>query len=374
MADSGMLIDLYGCAGQPQGWPRLLDRLCQETRARSAVLQAFRFEREAVHVVWHVTDSQTAQRASQVGRLAGAGNPRIDRHRMLRALNRVVRDDDIFEAGEPARESLRSELAHAGLGAFMGALHVQPGGQLLGLALHRAVDDAVDFSRSDAARLEALAPHVGQAWALGRTLQASRADTRRLRAHVDMLRCGVLICDADARVQWMNRSARALIDEDRGLWLREGVLHARVPAQSALLREQIADLLRSAPGAVRYFACGIGNGMLQLALRSHALEGDEAPAVIVAITDARSLLDVPAVAWSTLLGVTAAEACLVAALAQGRTLELHAAQRGISIGTARNQLKQALAKTGTTRQADLVRLALTSAAAQLLSAIPQAQR
>jgi DNA-binding CsgD family transcriptional regulator len=118
----------------------------------------------------------------------------------------------------------------------------------------------------------------------------------------------------------------------------------------------------------------MGSGMLQFVLRSHALEGDEAPAVIVAITDARSLLDVPAEAWSTLLGVTAAEASLVAALAQGKTLERHAAQRGISIGTARNQLKQALAKTGTTRQADLVRLALTSAAAHMLSTISETQR
>ena len=61
----------------------------------------------------------------------------------------------------------------------------------------------------------------------------------------------------------------------------------------------------------------------------------------------------------------------MAALVQGRTVEEHAMLRGISIGTTRNQLKQALAKTGTSRQVDLVRLALGSAAAQVLDGLPQ---
>ena len=374
MRDSGMLLDLYGCAGQPQGWPRLLDRLCAETRARSAVLQAFRFDRDAVRVVWQVTDTLTAQHSLQAKRLDGADNPRIDRHRMLRALNRVVRDDDIFDAGEPARDSLRSQLAHAGLGAFMGALHVQPDGQLLGIALHRAAEDSVDFNHSDAARLETLVPHFEQAWELGRRLHACPVDMQRVRAQMDMLRCGVLICDADGRVRWMNRSARALIDEDCGLGIQDGALRARVPAKSALLRGEIAEVARAAHGSMRYVACGAGSGMLHLALRSHLEAGDEAPAVMVAITNARSLIDVPADAWSRLLGVTPAEASLVAALAQGKTLEEHAALRGISIGTARNQLKQALAKTGSSRQADLVRLALTSAAAHVLDVVPKLTR
>ena len=70
------------------------------------------------------------------------------------------------------------------------------------------------------------------------------------------------------------------------------------------------------------------------------------------------------------LGLTVAESALVAALTQGRTLDEHATLRGISLGTARNQLKQALAKTGTSRQADLVRVALGSAAAHVLAHIP----
>jgi DNA-binding CsgD family transcriptional regulator len=58
------------------------------------------------------------------------------------------------------------------------------------------------------------------------------------------------------------------------------------------------------------------------------------------------------------LGLTRAETALVLELARGRRLEDAAAALGISVNTARTQLKRALAKTGTGRQAELVRLAL----------------
>jgi DNA-binding CsgD family transcriptional regulator len=85
------------------------------------------------------------------------------------------------------------------------------------------------------------------------------------------------------------------------------------------------------------------------------------------------MVDVPVQAWCNLLRVTPAEANLVAALAQGKTLDEYAARRGISTGTARNQLKQVLIKTCTSRQVDLVRLALSSAAAHVLGALSATQ-
>jgi DNA-binding CsgD family transcriptional regulator len=47
----------------------------------------------------------------------------------------------------------------------------------------------------------------------------------------------------------------------------------------------------------------------------------------------------------------------VALLADGADLRRAAGQMGISVGTARWYLKQALGKTGARRQSDLVRLA-----------------
>ena len=64
-------------------------------------------------------------------------------------------------------------------------------------------------------------------------------------------------------------------------------------------------------------------------------------------------------------GLTAAEARLTSAFVSGVPLEEYAQRRGVGLGTVRFQMKQVLAKTGTNRQADLVRRILCSAAAQL---------
>lgn len=56
----------------------------------------------------------------------------------------------------------------------------------------------------------------------------------------------------------------------------------------------------------------------------------------------------------TLFGLTLAEARVCRRLAEGKTLEEAALEANVSINTARTQLKQALKKTGTRRQAELI--------------------
>lgn len=65
---------------------------------------------------------------------------------------------------------------------------------------------------------------------------------------------------------------------------------------------------------------------------------------------------------AALFGLSGRESELVAALADGRSLEDFADATDRSIHTVRTQLKSIYRKTGTQRQADLVRLVLTSTA------------
>jgi DNA-binding CsgD family transcriptional regulator len=58
------------------------------------------------------------------------------------------------------------------------------------------------------------------------------------------------------------------------------------------------------------------------------------------------------------LGLTPAEAGLVAALVGGNSLAQYATRTGRSLGTLRAQLKSVFAKTGTHRQAELVAYAM----------------
>jgi DNA-binding CsgD family transcriptional regulator len=54
--------------------------------------------------------------------------------------------------------------------------------------------------------------------------------------------------------------------------------------------------------------------------------------------------------------LTPAEAQIALGIADGETLAAIAESRGVSVSTARGQLKSVFAKTGTHRQAELIRL------------------
>jgi DNA-binding CsgD family transcriptional regulator len=361
MYGDAMLMDLYRCPAEPARWPQLLDRLCEQTGACSAVVQSFAFDGDGVRLGWQAMDSRTQRGLGRPdAQLLSHENPRLDRRRGLRGLNRVVRDEELFDRDDPARETLQRRLAHIGMGRFIGALQPLEGGLYLGIALHRALDDSGDFDAAQVTRLEHLAPHLRQACELSEELHSARAGLALLRTHLDGLRCGLVVCDRDAQVQWLNRRARGLVDSGAELHLHGRTLRARRPADAAAVHKLLAD----APTEARFLALGDGAQALHLAVRASG------SSVLMAITRGADATAVPVEAWSTLLQVTPAEAALVATLAEGGTLEQHAQWRGVSIGTVRGQLKQVLAKTGTNRQAELVRLALSSAAAHVLASVP----
>ena len=68
----------------------------------------------------------------------------------------------------------------------------------------------------------------------------------------------------------------------------------------------------------------------------------------------------------TLFALSPAESRLAVALCQGQTVNDYAANHGVSVGTARFQLKQVLAKTQAPRQSELVRRVCTSVVAQAM--------
>lgn len=356
-----MLIDLYGCAAEPTRWPRLLDRLCHETGACSAVVQSFAFGGERTRFGWQLMDSQTLRReAVPQLHLANQDNPRLDPGRSLRGLHRVVGDGELFDRDDPAREILQRRLARIGMGHFLGTLQPLAGERYLGLALHRPIGDARDFNSEEIARLERLAPHLRQACELASELHGVRASLTLLHDHLDRLRCGLMVCDREAQVQWTNRRARELSTSAGEMQVHAGRLRARRSGDTAMLHGLIAE----ANDEPCFVALGDGARTVHLALRA------EGESVLVAITRSGDTTGVPVDAWCTLLHVSPAEAALVSTLAEGGTVELHARQRGVSLGTVRGQLKQVLAKTGTSRQAELVRLAMSSAAVHLLGSVP----
>jgi DNA-binding CsgD family transcriptional regulator/PAS domain-containing protein len=363
MQPDALLLDLYAGAAEPGRWPHALDRLCAATGARSAVVQAFTFEGGTAHVHWVMQDSRTQAQLRNPRGVGDGNNPRLDPKRALRGLNRVAGDEHLFEPGDDARPRLEHELAMLGLGRFIGTLQEVGRDVYLGLALHRAVDDPRDFSAEQVASLATIAPHLGQAFVLTDRMQQSAERDQRLREHLDRLRCGMVLCDAGGRVQWLNRSAQRLLDGGGPLRLVADQLHGRSQVETQALMHELAQADRAAGHAVRYLRLGGGEAVLHVAVQA----AEQPSSLVLVLTEGRGIAELPAEALVRMFGLTPTEARLVGALATGSTVEQYAQLRGVSVGTARVQLKQVQAKTGVNRQSDLVRLVLSSAAAHLLA-------
>lgn len=362
-----LLCDIYACPSEPEHWSYTLDQLCAVTGVRSAVIQSFRLDGTRLVQCWSAQDSHTRNHvAPRSAHLASESNPRLDARRVFLGLNRLVRDEDLFGHDEATLIKLRGQLGAVGLGRFIGTLWQIDNDTYASMALHRAPEDERDFSANQLEQLDALSPHLQQAMRLSARIGAVNGLEVQLRRQFDHLRCGMVVCDVHGRVSWLNGSAERLLAEGHALRLQARTLVGRKLPDSERLLAQIGAASRLG-SKVRYLALGSSPGVLHLALQPLANLGvsGAGDSVLLIMTAPETDLPVAAEALAALFGLTPAESSLTSALVSGLSLEQYSVRRQVSLGTVRGQLKQVLAKTGVGRQSDLVRLVLSSAAAQV---------
>lgn len=211
---------------------------------------------------------------------------------------------------------------------------------------------------ADRALLEVLAPSIADALKLHRRLVGAGALTSLL----DHLVLGVILLDDRGRVTYANRSAAELLDVEPGL-----TELARVDGKDPRT-EALRPLLPQA-------------GANDFSVRAHPVDGRPLQVLCTALTwpdplggearsfaraifigDSRRSGSAPVESLGSAFGFTRGEARLAALLAADFALTEAAAELGITESTARTVLKRILAKTGTRRQASLVRLLLSGPA------------
>lgn len=184
----------------------------------------------------------------------------------------------------------------------------------------------------------------------------------RLREHLDRMRCGIVFCDVAARVHWLNGSAARLLVAGP-LRLVGARLVADSEADTQTMMHKLAEAAAAADNTARYLCLGHDKRTLHVAVQVGACSSS----ITLTLTSPSRAADISTDALIQLFGLTPTEACLLAALATGSSVEQYAQQRGVSVGTARVQLKSCLKKTGVQRQSELVRLVWSSAVAHLSS-------
>lgn len=357
-----LLLKLYGTVQQPDTWRQVLDQICANIHVRSAVVQRLDAAGPALQTTWLAWDSHSEEHAARHAPVVNdAMNPRFhyEYAREQRIGNVGIACDEDLAMPAYVRRQFQDDLGDVGLGkGIFGGTELLPD-QGVSLILHRYPGDTADYSSQERAFVADIVPHVAQALRLADQLQQSAKKSEAMERLLDRVRPALVICDDQANVIWANHNAQQVIKSADVLKVIGGRIcslsHDRTQALHALIRNaaQHADAVEKRCVALD------DQGLTPTHLMVMPLQGGpdgRENRVALLITRAARPFEIPAKLLEKLFRLSPAEARLSKAIVEGGSVNSYALINGLAEGTVRFQLKQVLAKTGSPRQSDLVRL------------------
>jgi DNA-binding CsgD family transcriptional regulator/PAS domain-containing protein len=218
------------------------------------------------------------------------------------------------------------------------------------------------YGEPDVALLRRLMPHLQRAVRIHQRLSGIDRGLSPIAEVADRLNEAFVLLDGDGRVLFANRAAEDILALRDGLRTEQGVLTGSQASVTAALR-----LLASDPEGMMLVPRPSGRRpYLVLAARIRTPQAGTwiagpRPAAVLFLRDPDVVQQASEEHLRRAYALTAAEARLAAALASGSSLEDVSAEQGVSLNTLRTHLRNVFDKTGTHRQAELVRLALATA-------------
>jgi len=368
---SRILPDLYGTLEDEGRWVPVLDTLCEGLQLSSAAVQVLDADEKNFNEYWCGRDSRSIRDASRHDRLINnSANPRLG----LRPQNRlpsggtILSDFDAFPRSNAGLTDFRARLDMCSMGPGIWLSVPMGDGRDISCILHRRADDAPDLTR-EAELLEALEPHLGRLARLSE--QGGSRNQSVLQQVLEHVRIGVVLVDASLAVKWHNGGAARILDRSAYLSVRSDRLRATLSADQRRMESLVRDPESCLGGLLvigRDDESPIEVRAVRIAPpRSGSCWDSSSGLTALFLVEPDEALMLDEVEISSLAGLSPAESRLVAAMVSGSGLDNFAANRGISLGTARAQLKQALAKTATHKQSSLVGRIMRSVVSQTLS-------
>ena len=213
-----------------------------------------------------------------------------------------------------------------------------------------------------------LIPHLRSALGTLKALESISERAFRAEAVLGATPTPAFLLSADGSLVYMNEAAERLARRQDGIRVHRDRLVASDTSRQARLQALISCAAAASGAAATQPGGAItlprsSSGRPLSALVSPlrlANDGQVSPAhVLVLITDPEASAALPPAVLSFLYALTSSEVEVANGLMAGLSLERIAEAREVSLGTARTQLKSLLHKTGTRRQAELVRLLLS---------------
>ena len=210
-----------------------------------------------------------------------------------------------------------------------------------------------------------LLPHLRKAVTISDILDVRSIERAHMAEALDALRCAVVLTDAHCEILHANRSAERMITRGSPIRSIRRVLAAGTSSASRDLRKAILTAARheAQPGATSAairltdaeqppayaHVLPMATGDLRTRLQPNAVA-----AIFIGVPDEHNGIGLLARAFN----LTAAEIRVMESLMAGHTLAETARHFGIARSTAKTHLDHIFAKTGVSRQTELVRLTM----------------
>ncbi|MFZ2870527.1 helix-turn-helix transcriptional regulator [Zavarzinia sp.] len=236
--------------------------------------------------------------------------------------------------------------------------------------------DSDPFVKEEAHLISLLAPHFARSLELRSRMTQSEMVNQIYADAMDRLAVGGLVLDENGKVIVMNSIASDLMGRRDGLSMVNGSVRATSThddrALQALIRAALNAEAVAAEGGERLHAQALSitrpSGARDLGLVVNGIRlGNKISdrwrsGVTIFIRDPESAVRADPAILKQLFGFTQAESALATQLSKGDSLEDAAAELNIRYNTARAHLRSMFAKTGVTRQAELVRILVNGVA------------
>ena len=225
-------------------------------------------------------------------------------------------------------------------------------------------EDGFIFRRDQLESIRLLAVHLDRAVRLQMRLSAIDLQANTVSGVLDQLTVGVILFDRVGVALWQNRRAQEIVTQSGIVRLSSQGFTGLTPADTRALRELVK-------GAVSHGTQGVlglprRDNLRPLLLTAIPLKSDAPTGAsnqfasgVVFISDPERPDNPTIESLRRAFGLTYREAEMTIAVAQGQGLKAAAAKMGVATTTARSQLQQAFAKTGTNHQAELAALVRT---------------
>jgi DNA-binding CsgD family transcriptional regulator len=366
-----LVHDLLAAPGSQQGWRDFFLHLCDAlegsgsnfiahdfTSREGSVTLTARTAPDAIalyQAYWHQFDPW-AHAPAVAGMHAGT----------------IVIGDQLLTRGDMQRTPFYSEFGrqYDVFQCMMGLIEASPEA-LSGISVNRS-ERQRSFDAEDSSLFALLMPLLKRALQIHRRLTGAELMAANAMDVLDRLPHGVVLVSASGAVLSTNRAADEILRTRDGLTSERGELRASTVALTHKLRAALEAAVRTSQGLAIDGSTALalprpsGRRPLSvviapLPVRRAVLTSNPAAAAVFVTDPERP--PVPDVAMiRALFALTESEAELVRWLLSGFDLGQAAARLGLRLDTVRKRLKVIFEKTNTHRQADLVRLVLSTMA------------